>query len=278
MYFNDKAATPKTSEEAEQWMRVLKFREAFPQEGLAWEYDGEPAFERLLRQHLTRHILEDAPRATAPRPPVSSTPGLPDSLRLAYLHWIIAQVRHVPLTGVDPQSTREKTRRDIDLAAVYTALMTESFLRHRPALAVLNADQHLAMLGEPGSGKSTFVNFVALCLAGELLGLPDVNLATLCAPVPDAARASDRQELQPWAHGALLPLHVVLRDFVARGLAGHQAPPVVTGDTLWHFIIAELPETMRGIAEPLRDTLQQHGGLLLLDGLDEVPEAEERRV
>lgn len=104
MYFNDKAATPKTSEEAEQWMRVLKFREAFPQEGLAWEYDGEQAFERLLRQHLTRHILEDAPHATAPRPPVSSAPGLPDSLRLAYLHWIIAHVRHVPLTGVDPQA------------------------------------------------------------------------------------------------------------------------------------------------------------------------------
>lgn len=156
--------------------------------------------------------------------------------------------------------------------------MTQRSWQEMSALAELNANKHLALLGEPGSGKSTFVNFVALCLAGELLGLPDVNLATLRAPVPDAARASDRQELQPWAHGALLPLHVVLRDFVARGLAGPQAPPVVTGDTLWHFIIAELPETMRSIAEPLRDTLQQRGGLLLLDGLDEVPEAEERRV
>ena len=35
------------------------------------------------------------------------------------------QVRAVPLTGVDPKSIREETRRDLDLAAVYTALMTQ---------------------------------------------------------------------------------------------------------------------------------------------------------
>ena len=35
------------------------------------------------------------------------------------------QVRGVPLTGVDPKSIREETRRDLDLAVVYTALMTQ---------------------------------------------------------------------------------------------------------------------------------------------------------
>lgn len=51
----------------------------------------------------------------------------------------------------------------------------------------------------------------------------------------------------------------------------------MSSDTLWKFIIAELPETMRDLARPLRDELVNLGSLLLLDGLDEVPDADQRR-
>ena len=96
-------------------------------------------------------------------------------LRESYLRRLMAQVRAVPLSGIDPKSIREETRRDLDLAAVYTALMTERTAsaadrdslpdrtqQRLSAMAVLNAEPHLALLGDPGSGKSTFVNFVAL--------------------------------------------------------------------------------------------------------------------
>jgi formylglycine-generating enzyme required for sulfatase activity len=206
------------------------------------------------------------------------------------------QVRAVPLTGVDPKSIREETRRDLDLAAVYTALMTQRrdsaderslHSYHEPwqlsALAVLNIEPHLALLGDPGSGKSTFINFVALCMAGELCDHSDANLRVLTAPVPqdDGASLLRREEKlspQPWNHGALLPVRVVLREFVARGLPHTSQPATVRGDSLWRFITAELPETLRPFEPSLRQHLLRIGGLLLLDGLDEVPEADQRRV
>ena len=162
-----------------------------------------------------------------------------EELRAAYLTWLMDQVRAVPLTGVDPKSIREETRRDLDLAAVYTALMTQRTdmaeertlrpdreARQLSALAVLNTESRLALLGDPGSGKSTFINFVVLCMAGELCHHPDANLRVLTAPVPEdddtsRRRREEEPQPQPWEHGALLPMRVVLREFVARGLHNH---------------------------------------------------------
>jgi hypothetical protein len=226
----------------------------------------------------------------------AAAPEPTDGLRDAYLTWLMDQVRAVPLTGVDPKSVREETRRDLDLAAVYTALMTQRTdmaeertrrpdreARQLSALAVLNTEPHLALLGDPGSGKSTFINFVALCMAGELCHHPDANLGVLTAPVPENDHTSRRrreEELQPqsWNHGALLPMRAVLREFVARGLPHTSQPSTVSGDNLWRFMIAELPETIRPFESSLRQQLLRTGGLLLLDGLDEVPEADQRRV
>jgi formylglycine-generating enzyme required for sulfatase activity len=295
VYFNQKAATPKTKNEADQWGQVLEFQQNFPKEGLWWPYKGRAQFEKLVRKHLTNFIREQISQSSQASGSETApiTPELSTELREAYLHWLIEQVRAVPLTGVDPKSIREETRRDLDLAAVYTALMTqrteetsarelrlEREHRQLSALAVLNAQPRLALLGDPGSGKSTFINFVALCMAGELLGRSDANLAALRASVPDDTHERFRREEQhpqPWDQGPLLPLRVILREFVARGLAPLDHVKAVSGDTLWQFIVAELPETLCDFAKPLRTELLSTGGLLLLDGLDEVPEADQRR-
>lgn len=85
---------------------------------------------------------------------------------------------------------------------------------------MLNRERLLALLGAPGSGKSTFVNFVALCLSGAGLNRQDANLTTLVAPLPNEENddAKEAPSPQPWNHGALVPIRVVLREFVAGAL------------------------------------------------------------
>ncbi|MGO9971563.1 MAG: hypothetical protein ACLP01_01775 [Solirubrobacteraceae bacterium] len=66
VYFCERSATPANSAEAEQWQRVLKFREELPEEQLWWPYTTPVEFERLVRAHLQDVILRRAGQA----PPV----------------------------------------------------------------------------------------------------------------------------------------------------------------------------------------------------------------
>jgi len=231
----------------------------------------------------------------AAAPPAGPDPA---ALRACYLNHVFEGTRQLALAGIDPQAAREAEAR-LNLGAVYTALLTLTteaderiFARNQPereaprrlsALALLDRHSRLVLLGDPGSGKTTFVNFVALCLAGEALGQPDANLARLTEPLPPPDGREGRQgkdekpEPQPWRHGPLLPVRVILRDFAARGLP----PPgqAAGAADLWRFIAAELEPCALGDYAPLlRQELLARGGLLLLDGLDEVPEADRRRV
>ena len=128
-------------------------------------------------------------------------------------------------------------------------------------------------MGGPGSGKTTFLNFVALCMAGELLGFA-TNLKLLRSPIPQDPDEGDKKpKPQRWSHKALLPVRVVLRDFAADTPAGARG----TADLLWNFIVKQLPDQLKRYADDIQAELLGKGGLILLDGLDEVPEALLRR-
>ncbi|MDY0095930.1 MAG: SUMF1/EgtB/PvdO family nonheme iron enzyme, partial [Candidatus Vecturithrix sp.] len=179
----------------------------------------------------------------------------------------------------------------LHLSANYTALQTlgtekqdkaDSLMKspqereHRgAALARLNTHQRLVLLGDPGSGKSTFVNFVALCLAGEWLGDAHANLSLLTTPLPKDD-GEDEEQPQPWDHETILPVRVVLRDLAASSLppAGQQA----TVNHFWEFLGQELEKArLQDYSGYLETHLREQGGLILFDGLDEVPEASQRR-
>ncbi|RIK33999.1 MAG: hypothetical protein DCC55_33910 [Chloroflexi bacterium] len=217
----------------------------------------------------------------------------PAALRTAYLNRLFSHANTLSLAGVDPKAASDEAEARLHLGAIYTALLTtaldtseqpaqshspEPLERYLSAVAQLNRQHRLVLLGDPGSGKSTFVNFVALCLAGEALGHRQINLALLTAPLPDDAAADrgDEPPLQPWVHGALLPVRIVLRDFAARGLPTAGTP--ATANHLWQFVASELESAALGEYTPhLRKELMNQGGLILLDGLDEVPDAENQR-
>lgn len=143
------------------------------------------------------------------------------------------------------------------------------------ALEALDKDQYLVLMGGPGSGKTTFLNFVALCMAGEMLGLVSANLKLLRMPIPPEPDDIDKKSRpQRWTHKALLPVRVVLRDFAA-DLPPAGAP--LTADALWNFIVKQLPDQLQRYADDFQGELLRKGGLILLDGLDEVPDARQRR-
>ena len=210
-------------------------------------------------------------------------------LRKGYLAWVSLRANELPLFAGD-------SGRQAQLCSVYTALLTqgrdagegevrgaveprgsmpERETARQSALEALDKEQHLVLMGWPGSGKTTFLNFVALCMAGELLGLPSANLKLLRTPIPPEPDddTGKRPMPQRWTHKGLLPVRVLLRDFAA------DLPPAGTPltDALWGFIVKQLPELLRGHADDLKADLMGQGGLILLDGLDEVPDALRRR-
>ena len=211
------------------------------------------------------------------------------NLRSAYLNRLFETTARLSLSGIDPKAAGDP-KAFLKLDAVYTALLTQSVegrdapqpemardrdASRQSALEQLNLHKKLVLLGDPGSGKSTFVNFVAMCMAGEAMGRHDANLDRLTTPLP-WDEGEEKEKPQPWEHGVLIPVRIILRDFAARGLppAGQQA----MAEHLWAFISGELEAAAIGdYARHLKKELMERGGLILLDGLDEVPEADRRR-
>lgn len=192
----------------------------------------------IAQQYVEQHVTTPEPDTT------------PAALRHNYLERVVKQAARLPLVGIDLKAASDVAYSDLPLSAVYTALLTKQhnleLMKETPAggllykreeqalsaLEMLNKEQYLVLLGDPGSGKSTFVNFVALCLAGEALKLSDANLAVLTAPLPTSEEDDKKKKSkpQPWRHKALLPVRIVLRELAARLPAPDQP---VNAETLW---------------------------------------------
>ncbi|MES9903494.1 MAG: SUMF1/EgtB/PvdO family nonheme iron enzyme [Sedimenticola sp.] len=189
----------------------------------------------------------------------------------------------------------------IDLESIYTALMTESLvndpeakpgiqnLNQLSALDMLNHKKKLVLTGDPGSGKSVFVNYLALCMSGAKLKNKIINLSCLTEPLLDEEgepqseiivvnNKEQQQEVrQRWDHGSLIPLRIILRDFSSSTVFPSD-DEIADVRHLMKFIREDLQnKELEPYYEVLKGHLQAGEVLIMLDGLDEVEQIGRRR-
>ncbi len=173
------------------------------------------------------------------------------------------------LALADSASSDPTSSGAIELAAVYTGLEVATLVprsaeerkratgrdeqRQKTALEALVEQRRLVLLGDPGGGKSTLVNFVALCVAQARLG-----------------GAGWQERLGPaTALVELLPVRVILRVFAAWLATVERLPERGLPGLLWRWLKED-----QELAEPLlfylREEIAAGRALVLFDGLDEV--------
>ncbi|MFQ5854811.1 MAG: SUMF1/EgtB/PvdO family nonheme iron enzyme, partial [Anaerolineae bacterium] len=203
-------------------------------------------------------------------------------LRRRYLTRLVERFQYLPLRAVDFKTASADTSQQerLRMPDVYIALNTTARkealsakakakeIQGRPgaeaeplpALEALVTQPRLALLGAPGSGKTTFVNHLAFCLASNELNPGEKWMERLADWPPK------------WAQ--LLPVPIVLRE-VAAWFQVTQDHRRKTG--LFQAYLAYWLEEM-GLGD-FHDLLCEHlrdgTALLLLDGLDEVPARED---
>jgi formylglycine-generating enzyme required for sulfatase activity len=197
-----------------------------------------------------------------------------------YLSLVMSECSKLPLGGRDIRDSAP-TGFSMPLDKVYIALNTterppqareeKQALTEMPdadrmgnisALRVLLDHHCLVLLGEPGSGKTTFADHLALCLAGER-SRPGTGWAERLK-THDAA----------WDGPAPLPIRVRLRHFAAdRECLPSDSNERGRAEDLLDYVEKRLREGKYGADLPdhaLGCMDRTGNGLLILDGLDEV--------
>ena len=242
-------------------------------ETLAHALQGEKALDELNNHRTWDQVATDIALIRGQLGAGKATRGT----RLDYLYWLIE--RH---SYLDPRGTLQTPRQvQVKLENVYISLRAQAsfrtekvaegrqqrFPRYKKLYTgatqrlsdgslelteAVHRHTHLVILGDPGSGKTTLLRYLALQHAQALWrGQLEAGegLGTACFPI--LIRIADYAENTTWKEKPL-------SDFLADYCLMHECPGA-------------------GLADLLSTALATGPCLVLLDGLDEVVDADDRR-
>ncbi|NQZ09124.1 MAG: NACHT domain-containing protein [Algicola sp.] len=248
-------------EALKQWEKVGAFRQkmqSFDNPVFYAEYAGESGFLERLQQDLNQWLCD------ADRPWISAnvttkmqvTAGL--SPPREYYEVIERDFHRLDIAGIDNDKTFE-----IPLSEIYVRLRVmfdedaqdDTQVVESGAIDIQTAllkYPKLMIAGDPGSGKSTFLRYIALMLSRSYLqDNPSIALSKLCLPEP-------------------LPIPIFLSCWDLADFLKEQNAFQLK--TLISFITQRLTTNDFSVSVSDTETLLKSGGCcLLFDGLDEVP-------
>jgi formylglycine-generating enzyme required for sulfatase activity len=250
--FNDAPYRPRTVEESKQATRVIEFREKI--RGLELTYEGADEFRDKIRDYLEKYLKAHHPV----RPGKTSSVPAGDPAR--YLKAIREETSHFDVQGLkfgDNRAYRfsiEEFYIPLTTSASVGADMAkrgEARATSIPLQEALLAHRKLLVVGDPGSGKSTFLKRVAFQLCNE------------------------------YQAGGLLPVRIeaaVLSAYIAQQHERKLGPAdPASPEWISVFLGAQSEEKNRGLGpEDFRVWLKAGRCHVLIDGLDETPDEPSR--
>ena len=255
----------------QQRQKVKQFRVRISDKGLHWPYKEVSEFTKLASNHLHAAIVDYVKRSPdAPIKPQQSPdkPSLADRRR--YLLALQRDCLRIPLNVLG--QGLETDKKDVSLDQVFIDLNvhrrdhealrqmeTGESAESEPLKAVeaIQKSSHAVLLGDPGSGKSSFVKHVLADLAQSEL--------------------EARETLLPDTRG-LLPVLIVLRDFapqLTRANLPKQNSPKWR-EALSNLVVEQAMQTAHTLQvgtfdKGIRQAFLDEKVFLVFDGLDEVP-------
>jgi formylglycine-generating enzyme required for sulfatase activity len=206
-----------------------------------------------------------------------------NELERTYLQRLIKVANRVPLGQLGTHTAKpDETVGEIHLESIFVPvdiMRTESTARSAddpatlaptPALSAVIRTPRLILLGDPGSGKSTFLNFLTLSLAYARLYPERDYLERLNVPKKKEQRGAT------WGHGPLLPVRLDMKELAHDIPNGKRKG---TASLVWKHIVNQLAAANLGdFSDKLLGLLEKGECLVMFDGLDEIPSAKHRHL
>lgn len=165
---------------------------------------------------------------------------------------------------------------------------SKSSMRH-PALKVVHDNKHLVIVGRPGVGKTTLVSFIALCMVGASSNNKKANLKVLedKSKDPSLVEGYDpfgrpvltQTDQLAWNDKIYYPVFIKLSSLVESDAFQKRKKDSIGVELLFEYL-ADSPKAGKDFSEALRNMMGYESGegiMVILDGLDEIPNLEENK-